>query len=117
MYILSQHSNLQNQSRIAILKAREELIQKLKDQAREQLSVISKNEAAYSKLLTNLIAQALYRLVEKEVHIKCREKDLSLVQQSVNEAIALYKNAIHRDVVIKILPTYLNPEMYIIYFN
>ncbi len=117
MNILSQHSNLQNQSRIAILKAREELIQKLKDQAREQLSVISKNEAAYSKLLTNLIAQALYRLVEKEVHIKCREKDLSLVQQSVNEAIALYKNAIHRDVVIKILPTYLNPEMYIIYFK
>jgi V-type H+-transporting ATPase subunit E len=106
-----QHSNLQNQSRIAILKAREELIQKLKDQAREQLSVISKNEAAYSKLLTNLIAQALYRLVEKEVHIKCREKDLSLVQQGVNEAIVLYKNAIHRDVVIKILPTYLNPEI------
>lgn len=52
----------------------------MKDQAIEQLGLISKNEAKYSKLLTSLIAQALFRLVEKEVYLKCREKDLALVQ-------------------------------------
>lgn len=106
-----QHSNLQNQSRISILKAREDLIQKLKDQAIVQLSAISKDESKYPNLLTNLIAQALYRLVEKEVHIKCREKDLGLVKNAINEAIELYKKAIKRDVVVKIMPTYLNPEI------
>jgi len=106
-----QHSNLQNQSRIAILKAREDLIQKLKDQAIEQLGLISKNEAKYSKLLTSLIAQALFRLVEKEVYLKCREKDLPLVQAAISEATALYKNSIKREVVVKILPTYLNQDI------
>jgi len=106
-----QHSNLQNQSRIAILKAREDLIQKLKDQAIEQLGLISKNEAKYSKLLTSLIAQALFRLVEKEVYLKCREKDLALVQAAISDATALYKNAIKREVIVKILPTYLNQDI------
>ena len=55
---------------------------KLKDQAIVQLSAISKDESKYPNLLTNLVAQTLYRLVEKEVHIKCREKDLSLVKVS-----------------------------------
>ena len=75
-----QNSNLQNQSRIAILKAREDLIQKLKEEALTQMSTVSRDDNRYSQLLTNLVAQALYRLVEKEVIIRCREKDLKLVQ-------------------------------------
>ena len=55
---------------------------KLKDQAIVQLSAISKDESKSPNLLTNLVAQTLYRLVEKEAHIKCREKDLSLVKVS-----------------------------------
>lgn len=106
-----QHSNLQNQSRISILKAREDLIQKLRENAIAELALVSKSPEKYSKLLTNLIAQALYRLMEKEVHIKCKEKDLQLVQTAIGEAIALYKNATKRDVVVKILPTYLNPDI------
>lgn len=74
-----QYSNLQNQSRIAILKAREDLIQQLRDQAIQQLSLISNDETRYTQLLTNLIAQALFRFIEREVIIKCREKDLNLV--------------------------------------
>lgn len=74
-----QQSNLQNQSRIAILKSREDLIQQLRDQAIQQLSLIANDETKYTNLLTNLIAQALYRLVEREVIIKCREQDLNLV--------------------------------------
>jgi V-type H+-transporting ATPase subunit E len=106
-----QQSNLQNQSRIAILKAREDLIQKLKEQAASALGQISRDEARYSKLLTNLIAQALFRLVESEVFIKCREKDVNLVNHAVQNAIGLYKQNIKKDVKVTVLNTYLSPEI------
>lgn len=106
-----QYSNLQNQSRIAILKAREDLIQQLKEEASQQLVVISKDESRYSILLQNLIAQALFRLTEKDVFIKCREKDLNLVNHAVEAAIQMYKQELKRDVRVGVLSSYLNPEI------
>jgi V-type H+-transporting ATPase subunit E len=106
-----QHSNLQNQSRIATLKAREDLIQKLKDSANDELGAIGTDPAQYSKLLTNLIAQAFYRLIENDVFIKCREKDVQLVTKAIEDAKVLYKTALKRDVNCTILKTYLHPEI------
>lgn len=106
-----QHSNLQNQSRIAILKAREDLIQKLKDQANDQLGQLANNPEHYSKLLTNLIAQALYRLVEKDVFIKCREKDVQLVTKAIEDAQNLYRQALKREVNCTVMKTYLAPDI------
>jgi len=106
-----QNSNLQNQSRIAILKAREDLIQQLKDQAVEQLSMISKDERKYLDLLTNLIAQCLYRMIEKEVVIKCREKDVQLVTKAIDGAVKMYKDAIKKDVNVTISKTYLSDKI------
>jgi vacuolar-type H+-ATPase subunit E/Vma4 len=103
---------LQNQSRIAILKAREDLIQKLRDQANEQLAQVAQNQEKYSKLLTNLIAQALYRLVEKDVFIKCREKDVMIVSVSyllylvvftLPEKISRTQSKEHNSIIKKIL--------------
>ena len=59
-------------------------LKKLKEKAAEQLSLISRDEANYSKLITNLIAQSLYRLIEPEIFVKCREKDLALVNVKKN---------------------------------
>lgn len=56
---------------------------KLKEKAAEQLSLINRDEASYSKLITNLIAQSLYRLIEPEIFIKCREKDLAIVNVNI----------------------------------
>lgn len=106
-----QQSNLQNQSRIAILKARENLIQQLKEQATEKLALIPQDSNKYLLLLTNLIAQSLYRLIEKDVFIKCRERDLSLVQQAVGKAVAMYKQDIKRDVNVVILNQYLHQDI------
>lgn len=106
-----QHSNLQNQSRIAVLKAREDLIQKLKDQANDQLGELAKNQDTYSKLLINLIAQAFFSLVENNVLIKCREKDVPLVTSAIEEAKALYKQKLKRDVNCTVMKTYLHPDI------
>jgi hypothetical protein len=127
---------LQNQSRIAILKAREDLIQvihapiylvqkvfaliyflalvhpkKLKDEAIAQLSVISKDQQQYMELLTNLIAQAMFQLTEPEVKIKCREKDSKLVEHAVQSAIAAYKKQVNRDIKVTMMDQYLPPNM------
>jgi V-type H+-transporting ATPase subunit E len=106
-----QHSNLLNQSRVAILKAREDLIQQLKDDAAKELGKLSADREKYTQLLTNLIAQCLYTLIEKEVFIKCREKDLDLVKRAVQGAIAMYKKDINRDCNITILNTFLPPDI------
>jgi V-type H+-transporting ATPase subunit E len=106
-----QQSNLQNQSRISLLKAREDLIQQLKEKAVQQLSLLSRDEATYSKLITNLIAQSLFRLIESEIFVKCREKDLPLVKQSIKTATEMYKTDIKRDVKITILGSYLPPDI------
>lgn len=98
-----QNSNLQNQSRVAILKAREDLIQRLKDDAAKNLGTVSQDRDKYLELLTNLIAQCLYRLIEKEVFIKCREKDVQLVQKAIEGARALYQRDIKRDVKVTLL--------------
>jgi len=106
-----QQSNLQNQSRITILKAREDLIQQLRDQGVQKLSVVAEDEQRYYKLLVNLVAQSLYRLIEREVYIKCREKDLNLVNKAVEEAVALFKKDIKQDVKVRVLNTYLSPDI------
>jgi V-type H+-transporting ATPase subunit E len=54
-------------------------LKQLKDEAIKKLSLISEDREKYLNLLTNLIAQCLFRLIEKEVVLKCREKDVDLV--------------------------------------
>jgi vacuolar-type H+-ATPase subunit E/Vma4 len=53
----SAYSNELNQSRLAILKARDEGIQKLLGEAHQRLSSVSKDTANYKKLLRDLIIQ------------------------------------------------------------
>lgn len=106
-----QHSNLQNQSRISILKAREDLIQKLKESANNQLAELANNPDSYYKLLTNLIAQAFYSLIEKDVLIKCREKDVDIVTRAMEDAKTLYKNNLKREVNCAVMKTYLHPDI------
>lgn len=106
-----QQSNLQNQARISILKAREELVQKMRDQAVTELAKIPQDSDKYLGLLTNLIAQSLYRLTERDVFIKCREQDLNLVNQAATQAKAMYKNELKKEARVVVLQQYLSPQI------
>ncbi|CAF5030491.1 unnamed protein product, partial [Rotaria socialis] len=53
-----QHSNLTNASRLSILKARDDYVQALKEEARKQLVILTK----YTTIFANLIAQGLFYL-------------------------------------------------------
>jgi V-type H+-transporting ATPase subunit E len=86
-----QHSNLANASRLSILKARDDYVQSLKEEARKQLAILTQDRTKYTTILANLIAQGLFLLMEKEITLRCRRNDYDLVQQLIPEAVNRYK--------------------------
>ncbi|PAV56253.1 hypothetical protein WR25_15693 [Diploscapter pachys] len=82
-----QSSNSLNAGRLTCLKAREDHIRHVLDEARSNLSRISGDTARYPAILKGLIMQGLLQMLEKEVVLRCREKDLSLVQQLLPECL------------------------------
>lgn len=87
-----QNSNLLNQARLRVLKAREDHLKTLIEEANKQCGRITADKAKYKRLLVGLIAQGLYQLLENEVTIKCRQQDLDLVREAWPEAVEMYRN-------------------------
>ena len=86
-----QHSNLVNAHRLAILKARDDYVQILKEEAKKQLFILTQDRAKYIIILANLIRQGLYVLMEKSVTIRCRQDDYGLVHRLIPDAVRRYK--------------------------
>jgi len=97
-----QNSHMQNQARLKVLKAREEHIKNVIEEARHKLFEVTKDPNLYQKVLQKLIAQGLFQLLEKEVIIRCRQQDVRLAQNAMNGAVQEYKEATGRDVVLKL---------------
>lgn len=97
-----QRSNMMNQARLKVLKARDDMITDLLNEARQRLAEIAKNPAKYSSLLEGLVLQGFYRLLEPKVTIRCRPQDAELVQAAVNKNIPIYKEAVKSNITVKI---------------
>jgi len=85
-----QYSNELNISRLQVLKAREEGVQKLLAEAHKRLGSVSKDQVSYKKLLHGLIVQGLIRMSEAKLQIVCRRQDLGLVKDVLPGAVAEY---------------------------
>jgi len=96
------YSNELNQSRLAILKARDEGIQKLLGEAHQRLSSISKDTANYKKLLRDLIVQGLIKLQEPKVSVVCRKQDVELVKSVISEAASIYTQKSSKKVEVEV---------------
>jgi len=97
-----QNSHMQNQSRIKVLKAREEHIRNVLDESRTKLIEITKDQGMYQKVLEKLVAQGLFQLMEKNITIRCRQSDLNLVENAINPAVEEFKKATNRSVEVKL---------------
>ena len=53
----SQNSHMQNQARLKVLKAREEHIKNVLEEARHKLMEVTKDHKLYEKVMQKLIAQ------------------------------------------------------------
>lgn len=97
-----QMSNLLNQARLKVLKARDDMISELLVEARQELSEIAKDQSRYSALLEGLIMQGFYQLLEPKVTVRCREQDVAMVQAAIEKNIPLYKEAVKSNIVVRI---------------
>jgi V-type H+-transporting ATPase subunit E len=108
-----QSSNMLNQSRLKVLKAREDHIKTVLDEARRQLTEVTRDTTRYQAVLKGLITQALFQLIEGHVMLKCREVDVPVIEAILGECCEGYKEATNMEVQIKIdRDNYLSPETY-----
>ncbi|TNN63154.1 V-type proton ATPase subunit E 1 [Liparis tanakae] len=89
-----QMSNLMNQARLKVLKARDDMISEMLSEARQRLGNIAKDPARYPALLDGLILQGLYQLLESKVTIRCRKQDFQMIQASIQRNVPIYKMAV-----------------------
>jgi len=102
-------SNALNQSRLKELKAREDAVARLLQEAQSRLAEIGKPTESYKNLLGLLILQGLLKLLESKVLIRCRESDLNFVKEVLEPASISYKKKTGRDVEVSIDSTFLPP--------
>jgi V-type H+-transporting ATPase subunit E len=96
------YSNRLNLSRLRILKAREEGVQRLLATAHTRLAEISKDPNSYKKLLQSLILQGLLKLQEPKVQVICRKEDKNLVDQVVGAAADEYRKKINKECHVEV---------------
>jgi len=86
-----QSSNMLNQARLRILKAQEDHVKNVLDEARARLVHISNDHSRYPGILEGLIGQALSQLLEPLVLVRCRHKDVPLVERAYPASVAELK--------------------------
>ncbi|KAL2773870.1 V-type proton ATPase subunit E 2 [Daubentonia madagascariensis] len=97
-----QMSTMRNQARLQVLRARDDLISELLNDAKLRLSKIVEDPDIYQELLDKLVLQALLRLLEPVMIVRCRPQDLLLVQAAVQKAIPEYMMVSQKHVEVQI---------------
>ncbi|PKA63615.1 V-type proton ATPase subunit E [Apostasia shenzhenica] len=101
-----------NASRIKILQVQDDLVNSMKETAAKELLGVSHNHHSYQHLLKDLIVQALLRLKEPSVLLRCRKQDLELVEAILHTAKHEYaqKAGVHQPEIIVDNQVYLPPS-------
>ncbi|XP_014856347.1 PREDICTED: V-type proton ATPase subunit E 1 isoform X1 [Poecilia mexicana] len=97
-----QMSQLKNQARLKVLKARDDMVTDLLNEARQRIADIVKDPDRYTKLLEGLVLQGFYQLLEPKVTIRCRQQDVDMVQAAVNKNVAVYKETVKSNITVRI---------------
>ncbi|GAA5995338.1 H(+)-transporting V1 sector ATPase subunit E [Rhodotorula paludigena] len=84
-------SNQNNKARLQLLEKREELLEKVFEEARAKVSEATKDQAKYQELLKNLVLQALFTLMETDVTVSGRPKDQEVLKKAVEQAASEFK--------------------------
>ncbi|XP_062933643.1 V-type proton ATPase subunit E 2 [Cynocephalus volans] len=97
-----QMSTMRNQARLKVLRARDDLISVLLSDAKLRLDSIVEDPKIYQVLLDKLVLQALLRLLEPVMIVRCRPQDLLLVEAAVQKAIPEYMMVSQKHVKVQI---------------
>jgi len=106
-----QRSNFLNQSRLQILKAQDDHIQKILEEARKKLGEVVKDTEKYKQVLQGLLTQCLFQLLEPKAKILCKRDDLQLIKEVRDSSLKVYKEKTKNDCDLQIdTENYLSPE-------
>jgi V-type H+-transporting ATPase subunit E len=86
-------SNTTNKSRLRILNARQQVLDQIFEDARKKLPDIQKDKKKYEEILKNLILEAMYALMEKELFIRARKADAEIVDRAAKAAAKEFERA------------------------
>eukprot|EP00999_Lentomonas_sp_LEN2_P000510 NODE_1511_length_831_cov_42.352273_g1463_i0.p1 GENE.NODE_1511_length_831_cov_42.352273_g1463_i0~~NODE_1511_length_831_cov_42.352273_g1463_i0.p1 ORF type:complete len:259 (+),score=53.53 NODE_1511_length_831_cov_42.352273_g1463_i0:105-779(+) len=103
-------SNKLNQSRLKILQSREQVVDRLFQEAKSKLATIAQDQSRYGQLLKGLILQGLYQLLEENVTVICREQDVILVNSVLGEAAQQYQSDLNRKINLTVDNNRLDSE-------
>lgn len=95
-------STVSNKSRLRILSARQELLNKLFEDASKKLADVSKDKKKYEDIMKNLILEGAYALNEDKLQVKVRKADNDITKKAIESAQSEYKSKLSKDVAITI---------------
>jgi len=100
-------SNRNNKTRLQILQARQQYLNKINEEALKSLVDFSNNDPKYYDTLKNIVLQSFYQLMEEDITITCREKDVNSIKKAVDEVAPIYKEKTGKVATVKYSPNYL----------
>lgn len=103
-------STIANKMRLKVLSAREENLEKIFDNAKEELRKLAKKEKQYKPVLQSLIVEAALRLLEEKVIVKVAERDQKLAKSLIEDVSKEYKEIANKDVTIVVSDEFLNKD-------
>mmetsp|Transcript_14161 Transcript_14161/g.10213 ORF Transcript_14161/g.10213 Transcript_14161/m.10213 type:complete len:106 (+) Transcript_14161:276-593(+) len=80
------------------MKTVNSLIEKLYVESKHRLVEKVGNHGSYKELLKNLMVQALIKLMEREVTVRCRKSDENLVKDVISSALDEYYAILKKEV-------------------
>jgi V-type H+-transporting ATPase subunit E len=95
-------STVSNKSRLRILSARQELLNRLFEDASKKLGDVAKDKKKYQEILQNLILEGAYALNEDKLQVKVRKADNDITKKAIEGAQSEYKKNIGKEVAITI---------------
>jgi V-type H+-transporting ATPase subunit E len=101
-----------NQARLRILKAQEDHVKNVLDEARSRLFHLSNDKNRYGAILQGLISQGLFQLLESKVVLRCRQKDLGAVEEALPHSLKLLNQTWGQETKVTIdRENFLNPDI------
>ncbi|KAL6803740.1 vacuolar ATP synthase subunit E [Trichoderma afarasin] len=95
-------STVANKTRLKVLGARQELLDNIFDEARNQLATGVKDKAKYQKTLNGLVLEGFYAMNEPELQLRAKKSDYDAVKKAIEEAAKEYKKETSQDVTATI---------------
>lgn len=95
-------STVTNQIRLKLLAAKEDILQQVFEDASSRLKSVASDKSKYRILLSGLIQEGLYALMEENVSVRVRKQDVDITKKAIEDASAEFEKSTNKSVNISI---------------